>query len=87
MIIEKNSLWINNKNGREYQAVNEAIDCTNERDGLIVVVYICKEAEGKLFVREKSEFLKKILTEEIENKVAQNCFEPPCFYNSYLFFA
>lgn len=56
MIIEKNSLWINNKNGREYQAVNEAIDCTNERDGLIVVVYICKEAEGKLFVREKSEF-------------------------------
>ena len=60
MIIEKNSLWINNKNGREYQAVNEDIDCTNERDGLIVVVYICKEAEGKLFVREKSEFLKKL---------------------------
>lgn len=59
MIIEKNSLWINNKNGREYQAVSEAIDCTNERDGLIVVVYICKEAERKLFVREKNEFLKK----------------------------
>lgn len=59
MIIEKNSLWVNNKNRREYQAVNEAIDCTNERDGLIVVVYICKEAKGKLFVREKSEFLKK----------------------------
>ena len=59
MVIEKNSLWINNKNEREYQVLNEAIDCTNERDGLIVGVYICKEAEGKLFVREKNEFLKK----------------------------
>ena len=47
-MIKKNSLWINNKNGREYQVVSEAIDCTNERDGLIVVVYTCKEAEGKL---------------------------------------
>lgn len=45
--------------GIEVIAAKEAIDCTNERDGLIVVVYICKEAEGKLFVREKSEFLKK----------------------------
>lgn len=58
-MIEKNSLWINNKNGREYQVISEAIDCTNERDGLITVVYICKEAEGKLFVREKGEFLIK----------------------------
>ena len=39
-MVEKNSLWINNKNGREYQVIDEAIDCTNERDGLIVVVYI-----------------------------------------------
>lgn len=59
MEIKKSSLWINNKNKREYQVVQEAIDCTNERDGLLVVVYICKEAEGKLFVREKSEFLQK----------------------------
>lgn len=58
-MVEKNSLWINNKNGREYKVIDEAIDCTNERDGLIVVVYICKEAGGKLFVREKNEFLKK----------------------------
>ena len=58
-MVEKNSLWINNKNGREHQVIDEAIDCTNERDGLIVVVYICKEAKGKLFVREKNEFLKK----------------------------
>lgn len=59
MEIKANSIWINKKNGREYQVVQEAIDCTNERDGLIVVVYICKEAEGKLFVREKTEFLNK----------------------------
>ena len=58
-MIERNSLWINNKNRREYQVINEAIDCTNERDGLITVVYVCKEAEGKLFVREKGEFLIK----------------------------
>ncbi|MGY0394046.1 MULTISPECIES: hypothetical protein [unclassified Fusobacterium] len=59
MSIKENSIWINNKNKREYQVIKEAIDCTNERDGLIVVVYICKEAEGKLFVREKEEFLTK----------------------------
>lgn len=59
MDIKANSIWINKKNGREYQVVQEAIDCTNERDGLIVVVYICKEVEGKLFVREKTEFLNK----------------------------
>ena len=59
MEIKKNSIWINNKNKREYQVIQEAIDCTNERDGLIVIVYICKEVEGKLFVREKTEFLNK----------------------------
>ncbi len=59
MSIKENSIWINNKNKREYQVIKEAIDCTNERDGLIVVVYICKEAKGKLFVREKEEFLTK----------------------------
>lgn len=59
MELKENSIWINNKNKREYQVIKEAIDCTNERDGLAVVVYICKEVEGKLFVREKNEFLKK----------------------------
>lgn len=59
MKIKKDSIWINNKNKREYQVIQEAIDCTNERDGLIVIVYICKEVEGKLFVREKTEFLNK----------------------------
>lgn len=61
MEIKENSLWTNKKNGREYQVIKEAIDCTNERDGLIVVVYICKEVEDKLFVREKNEFLSKFL--------------------------
>lgn len=65
MEIRKNSIWINKKNGREYEVLSEAIDCTNERDGLIVVVYICKEVEGKLFVREKSEFMNKFYLKDI----------------------
>lgn len=59
MKIIAGSIWFNNKNKREYQIVKEAIDCTNERDGLEVIVYICKEVPDKLFVREKSEFLSK----------------------------
>lgn len=65
MEIRKNSIWINKKNGRKYEVLSEAIDCTNERDGLIVVVYICKEVEGKLFVREKSEFMNKFYLKDI----------------------
>lgn len=72
-MIKKNSLWINNKNGREYQVVSEAIDCTNERDGLIVVVYTCKEAEGKLFVREKGEFYLNSLQKSRKNGQLINC--------------
>ena len=59
MEIKNNSFWINNKNGRIYQVVQEAIDCTNERDGLAVVVYTCEYAPGKLFLKEKNEFLNK----------------------------
>lgn len=59
MEIKENSIWINKKNGREYEVIKEAIDCTNERDGLIVVVYISREVTGKLFVREKMEFMNK----------------------------
>ena len=55
-IFSKNTIWINNKNGKEYTVLGEAIDCTNERDGLEVIVY---EIEGKQFVREKKEFTEK----------------------------
>ena len=64
MEIKENSLWINKKNGNQYQVVKEAIDCTNERDGLIVVVYTAEKAPGKLFVREKNEFLVKFVSKK-----------------------
>lgn len=59
MKIEENSIWINNKNKNEYMVIKEAIDCTNARDGLKVIVYICNGIPEKLFVREKNEFIKK----------------------------
>jgi hypothetical protein len=55
----KNSIWKNNKKNTFYTVLNEAIDCTNERDGLIVVVYKANEDSSLLFVREKKEFLDK----------------------------
>lgn len=45
------------KTGNKYQVIaDEAIDCTNERDGLPVVIYY---RDGLFFVREKAEFLEK----------------------------
>lgn len=59
MKIENNSLWINNKNKKNYTVIQEALDCTNQRDGLVVVVYRSYENPEMLFVREKEEFLQK----------------------------
>lgn len=45
------------KTGNKYQViVNEAIDCTNVRDGTPVVIYY---RDGMFFVREKVEFFEK----------------------------
>ena len=45
------------KTGNKYQVIaDEAIDCTNERDGLPVVIYY---RDGKFFVRDKTEFIEK----------------------------
>jgi hypothetical protein len=57
--MNKNSIWINKKNNKEYCVIDQAIDCTNDRDGLEVVIYTTKTAPGKFFVREKKEFLEK----------------------------
>lgn len=59
MKIPENSIWINNKNLNEYKVLKEGIDCTNERDGLVVVIYVLHKIDDMLFVREKEEFLKK----------------------------
>ncbi len=47
----------NNKTGKYYAILHNAIDCTNERDGLDVVVY--KDTNHQIFVREKEEFWQK----------------------------
>jgi len=49
--------YIHNKTGNVYTMVAEAIDATNSRDGLIVIIY--QNKKGEFFVREKSEFLQK----------------------------
>ena len=53
-----NSKWINKKNGKTYVVFAQGTDCTNERDGLDVVVY-SPEEKYKICVRETKEFYKK----------------------------
>lgn len=48
--------WRNKKNGKLYRLLHHAVDCTNARDGLAVVVYCPEENPDLISVREKSEF-------------------------------
>jgi len=57
----KNNKYRNKKNGKIYIVISEVIDCTNERDGTICILY---NDGKKLFIREKKEFLEKF--EEVE---------------------
>lgn len=59
-------LYKNNKNGNLYKIISDAIDCTNERDGLMVVVY-SPYGSKKLYVREESEFFEKFIEVVNEN--------------------
>jgi hypothetical protein len=52
----KNHKYRNKKNGKVYIVLGEVIDCTNERDGTVCILYT---DEKKLFVREKNEFFEK----------------------------
>lgn len=62
----KKNLWINKKNKRIYEVINENIlNCTNAQDGEVMYLYkvyvekdLTEEGE-KLFVRLKEEFLEK----------------------------
>lgn len=49
----------NLKNGKPYLLLGEATDCTNQRDGLRVVLYAPEDRPDFLCVREKQEFLAK----------------------------
>lgn len=50
--------WKNKKNGKIYSIENDfIINATNAQDGQVMVLY--RNDEGKLFVRDKAEFLLK----------------------------
>ena len=51
-----NHKYRNKKNGKIYIVLGEVIDCTNERDGTVCILYT---DEKKVFVREKNEFFEK----------------------------
>lgn len=61
------NLWINKKNGKTYQVINENIlNCTNAQDGEVMYLYrvysekvLDENGKEKLFVRSKEEFLQK----------------------------
>lgn len=48
-----NSKYRNIKNGNIYIVLNQAIDCTNERDGTEVIIYYPENKNDFLCVREK----------------------------------
>ena len=56
-------LYMHNKSNDVYYVMHVALDCTNERDGLRVVVYERylhhQDAPMLTFVREEQEFLAK----------------------------
>lgn len=49
-------LYRHKKTGTVYRKINDAIDCTNIRDGTHVVVYTCDTATTSIFVRDAKEF-------------------------------
>ncbi len=52
-------LYRNKKNGKIYQKHYELLDCTNERDGTVVVAYSLQGEPAPRFVREAHEFIEK----------------------------
>lgn len=52
----KHNKYRNKKNGKIYIVIGKVIDCTNERDGTICILY---NDGQKLFVREENEFFEK----------------------------
>lgn len=50
--------WKNKKTGKRYVIVDTAIDKTNERSGLKVIIYRHEDGNG-IFVRELNEFYEK----------------------------
>jgi len=55
----KHTFWKNKKNGNIYEILEEAIDCTNVRDGVKVFIYQPIDKKESYFVREQEEFFQK----------------------------
>lgn len=49
----------NKKTGKFYAMLAAGVDCTNSRDGLMVVVYSPEDDQHMIFVRERNEFYEK----------------------------
>jgi hypothetical protein len=64
--MNKFTIWRNKKTGELYRIYDKAIDCTNERDGINVIIYGLKSNDNQTFVREESEFYEKF--EEVPYK-------------------
>lgn len=61
---------VHKKTGNIYTVIaDNAVDCTNERDGTQTVVYC--NSEGMWFVREAKEFWQKFEKKEWENERVQ----------------
>ena len=56
------SRWTNVKSGLIYVVINDCVrNCTNDRDGEIMVQYHALDNDQEIYVREKTEFLKKFI--------------------------
>lgn len=49
----------NKKSGKTYILLAHAIDSTNERNGLPVIIYCPDDNEHSIYVREEKEFFEK----------------------------
>ena len=49
----------NKKSGKTYILLAYAIDSTNERNGLPVIIYCPDDNEHSIYVKEESEFMEK----------------------------
>lgn len=55
----ENGVYRNNKTGDSYRIVGRAIDCTNDRDGTKVIMYVKHGTIEPVYAREYSEFEQK----------------------------
>lgn len=60
-------IYRNKKTSEEYVLLGTAVDCTNSRDGDLVVIYCAREDGGGMFVRARDEFFEKFESSTVLN--------------------